>query len=213
MSMNRRFIWFGELFLWIVALIAISVIVVFVQSVQVQKSNSYYMFFTDIDGLTKGSPVRLMGMQIGYVQQIRVFDDKVFVSFLVTDKNAKMPEPATAAVEFYGLGGSKSLEIEPIKPNGQVKEDFIITREPYRIQMFFDATNEINRNLISISNSFTSIVDEKNLYQTKALLLMSSKIRELNCALKDINKSTEKCINDKNGKREINNASAKIREN
>lgn len=202
-----------ELFLWIVALIAISVVIVFVQSVQIQKANSYYMFFTDIDGLTKGSPVRLMGMQIGYVQQIRVFDDKVFVSFLVTEKDAKMPEPATAAVEFYGLGGSKSLEIEPIPSNGKTKEDFIITREPYRIQMFFDATNEINRNLISLGNSFTTIVSEKNLFKTQKQLIISSKIKKLNCLVKDINESTQKCIKTWNGKRRNDNASTKTREN
>ena len=48
--------------------------------------NSFYIFFDDVDGLVKGSPVRLMGINIGYVRDVKIFDNKVFISFLVTKK-------------------------------------------------------------------------------------------------------------------------------
>lgn len=209
MNMNKRFIWIIELFLWAIVAIAISFLFVFIHSVNEQQKNSYYLFFNDIDGLTKGSPVRLMGMQIGYVQDIKVFGEKVFVSFLVTDKKACLPEPATATVEFYGLGGSKSLEVMPIVSNGKGKEDFIITKEPYRIQMFYNAQNDIARTLVSISNSFTSVINEKDIKQTQRQLIMSDKVKLLNGKTCDANEKATKYLDKKNIKQEDSYASAK----
>ncbi len=184
--MNKRVIWIIELILWTIVAISLSFLLVFINSAKQQQLNSYYLFFSDIDGLMKGSPVRLMGMQIGYVQDIKVFDSKVFVSFLVTDKNVKVPEQATATVEFYGLGGSKSLEINPSTADNSTKEDIIITKEPYRIQDFYDIQNNMARTLVRITNSFTSVVNENDIYKKRQELKFSTKVKKINTQMNDI---------------------------
>lgn len=185
--MNRRVLWIIELFLWVIIATIISFSVVFIHSIEEQKKNSYYLFFNDIDGLMKGSPVRLMGMQIGYVQDIKTFDNKVFVSFLVTNKNIKVPEQATATVEFYGLGGSKSLEITPSLHNTKRSQgdDLILTKEPYRIQDFYDVQSSISKTIVSIGNSFAMMLNENEIYQKQSELKVSDKIQKINDGIKN----------------------------
>lgn len=223
--MNRRVLWIIELFLWVIVTAFISFLFVFIHSVKEQKTNSYYLFFSDVDGLMKGSPVRLMGMQIGYVQNIKVFDNKVFVSFLVTSKNVTIPEQAIATVEFYGLGGSKSLEITPAvySPYRKTKkDDLIITREPYRIQDFYDVQNSIARTIVRINNSFTAILEDNEIYKAKKQLKVSNKIQKLNGDIKEVHEkemnlmrressdilSEKLSIKKLNDNKEVNNAPA-----
>ncbi len=219
--MNKRVVWIIELVLWLIFATTISFLLVFYRSYQNQQVNSYYLFFSDVDGLMKGSPVKLMGMQIGYVQEIKVFDDSVFVSFLVTKKNVKVPEKATASVEFYGLGGSKSLEIVPNsaindKKEKQLNDDsIIITKEPYRIQDFYDVQSSIARLLVKMTNSFTNIIQENEIYKTRTFLKMSSKLNGVNTKVIDVqnnyldinNTDDEDKINEKKHNQEKNNAS------
>lgn len=77
--------------------------------------NTYQIFLPDVDGLINGSPVKLMGIQIGYVNQIDVVGEDVYVRFIVTDPDVRIPNGSAATVEFSGLGGSKSLELYPPK--------------------------------------------------------------------------------------------------
>ncbi len=85
--MNKRLIWFSELFLWSVIILAVILGFTYASATAYEKNHSYYMFFNDVDGLSQGSPVRMMGFQIGYVRDVKVFDDNIFVSFLVTERN------------------------------------------------------------------------------------------------------------------------------
>lgn len=177
--MNKRVIWIIELLLWIAVLAAISLTIVYLKSVDAQKHNSYYIFFHDVDGLLEGSPVRLMGMQIGYVQGIKVFENNVFVSFLVTHQNVKIPEHSTATVEFYGLGGSKSLEINPQTADDSDRE-FIVVKEPYRIQEFYDVQNDIAKLIVNMANNFAVVVRENEIYKTQDIIKISNKLSEAN---------------------------------
>lgn len=142
--MNKRLVWSIELFLWAILILALILGFTYSFATAEQKNSSYYMFFKDVDGLTKGSPVRMMGYQIGYIRDVKVFDDNIFVSFLVTTKNVYIPNGSTARVEFYGLGGSKSLEIEPASSANPENSEIIITKNPYRIYDYYRWGNQIN---------------------------------------------------------------------
>ena len=65
------------------------------------KPNLYTIVFKDIDGITKGSPVRLMGINIGYVRKLKAVKQAIEVEILVTKKDVKIPQGASARVEFY----------------------------------------------------------------------------------------------------------------
>ena len=156
--MNKRLVWFTELFLWALFILALIFGFTYSFATSEHKNHSYYMFFKDVDGLTKGSPVRMMGYQIGYVKDVQVFKDNIFVSFLVTQKNVFIPTGSTARVEFYGLGGSKSLEIEPPSKNTHSNE-IIVTQNPYRIESYYRWGHQINSTLEVVMTNTSMMID------------------------------------------------------
>lgn len=156
--MNKKLVWFTELILWAIFIIALILGFTYSFAKADQKNHSYYMFFKDVDGLTKGSPVRMMGYQIGYVRDVKVFKENIFVSFLVTEKNINIPVGSTAQVEFYGLGGSKSLEIVP--PSSKPSDnEIIITKNPYRIASYYKWGEQINTTLEAVSTNTSMMLD------------------------------------------------------
>lgn len=110
---NMRLFFTLEVVIW---LLIIVLCVGAVRIHQVKKSKelpTYRLFMQDVDGLIEGSSVRMMGVPIGYVKSISIVQDQVYVKFVLTDKDMKLPQGVIATVEFNGMAGSKSLEIYP----------------------------------------------------------------------------------------------------
>lgn len=99
--------------IWTILLTAIFSVGIFFYSKIFIEPNVYVIQFKDIDGITKGSPVRFMGINVGYVRSMKSKDKYVDVKVLITKKDMKIPNGTAARVEFYGLGGSKSIELMP----------------------------------------------------------------------------------------------------
>lgn len=105
-----------ELLIWIIILSILCATAIFVYHKFFVEPNVYLIQFKDIDGITKGSPVRFMGINIGYVRNLKNKNKHINVQIIVTKKDLKIPDGTVARVEFYGLGGSKSIELMP--PDG-----------------------------------------------------------------------------------------------
>ena len=105
-----------EFIIWTIFLTIIFNVCIFAYSKIFVEPNIYTIQFRDIDGITKGSPVRFMGINVGYVRKLRPKDKYVDVQIIITQKDMKIPNGTAARVEFYGLGGSKSIELMP--PDG-----------------------------------------------------------------------------------------------
>lgn len=132
--MKRHFVWIGELFIWLLILSVLAGGIMFARYNYRKNFNTYQIFLPDVDGLINGSPVKFMGIQVGYVNQIAIVGDNVYVKFLVTEKNIKIPPSSIATVEFSGLGGSKSLELYPPNTKSKAFSDMlIIPQAPKRI--------------------------------------------------------------------------------
>lgn len=157
--MNKKLVWFTEIFIWIVIFLSLIFGCTYSFATASMKNHSYYMFFKDVDGLSKGSPVRMMGYLIGHVQDVKVFQDNIFVSFIVTEKNIYIPSGAFARVEFYGLGGSKSLEIFPPKEK-LTENDVIISKDPYRVADYYAQGKKINTLLENMMTNTGIMLDE-----------------------------------------------------
>ena len=157
--MNKKLVWFTEIFIWIVIFLSLIFGCTYSFATASMKNHSYYMFFKDVDGLSKGSPVRMMGYHIGHVQDVKVFQDNIFVSFIVTEKNIYIPSGAFARVEFYGLGGSKSLEIFPPKEK-LTENDVIISKDPYRVADYYAQGKKINTLLENMMTNTGIMLDE-----------------------------------------------------
>ena len=119
-----------EILIWFITLTIFFCLGIFVYSKIFIEPNVYTIQFSDIYGITKGSPVRFMGIIVGYVRKLEVKNRSINVQILITKKNMKIPNGTTARVEFYGLGASKSIELMP--PEGSCDVG-IITNSTIRI--------------------------------------------------------------------------------
>lgn len=119
---------------------------------------SYQIFMEDVDGLIVGSPVKFLGVQIGYVKKIQIISSNVYIRFVITQKGLVLPTGSVATVEASGLGGSKALEIYPPEPDS-VSDKIINTKDPTRlgkvISLFDDIFRELNTIFGTIDNAAT----------------------------------------------------------
>ncbi len=113
--MKKRAI-LAEIIIWTILLSIVFCGIIFTYSKIFVEPNIYDIDFKDIDGITKGSPVRFMGINVGYVRKLKSKNEHIKVQIIITEKNMKIPNGTVARVEFYGLGGSKSIELMP--PDG-----------------------------------------------------------------------------------------------
>ena len=94
---------------------------------------TYQIFMPDVDGMIVGSPVKFMGVQVGYVQKINIVNNNVYVKFVITEEGVSIPQGSVATVEFNGLGGSKSLEITQPTEETLASHKLIVVNEPKRL--------------------------------------------------------------------------------
>lgn len=159
--MKKHLLWIAELFVWVLLIFSASFISLYVYNKNVREKNTYYVFFNDVDGLIKGSPVKIQGYQVGYVSDISFVDDDVFITFIITDKDIVMPKKIAATVEFTGMGGSKSLELYIPKEGSQAK-NYISTTEPKRLQDFYIYQNQIARDIMTMTSNFMNMMTPQN---------------------------------------------------
>ena len=78
--------------------------------------NSYSLFarFTSVTGLRAGSPVYILGIEVGRVEQLTMDqkDQKAVVEVRI-QKGMKIYDDAIAAIKTEGLIGDKYLSIDP----------------------------------------------------------------------------------------------------
>jgi phospholipid/cholesterol/gamma-HCH transport system substrate-binding protein len=96
---------------------------------------AYSAVFTDVQGLTRGSPVRMGGIDVGAVSKIGYAEDatdpKLYVSFSVVENEARrIRVDSVARIENKGLLGDKMVVITigsasapRVEPGGTIKSE------------------------------------------------------------------------------------------
>lgn len=146
----RVFIWV-ELALWLIILSVAVFIIRNHRISHVKSQSSYQIFLPDVDGLIVGSPVKFMGVEIGYIDRIRIVGNDVYVKFIITEKNIKLPKGVIATVEFYGLGGSKSLELYPPTQDSIASKKVIAVQSPKRLGAAVELLSQMFEKIDSIT--------------------------------------------------------------
>lgn len=172
---NRNFRQF-ELLIWLIILLAGIIIFSFLYNSRQNTFEIHNMFFPDVDGIIVGSPVNLMGVQIGYVTKLKIVgEDEVLVKFIVKDRDVKLEKGTIAKIEFSGLGGSKAVELYPpneeyVQMYGLDTNDYIITQKPQRLRdawsLLFDMYKTFTNMFYKVSN-FSHEVKSSNIQQEK----------------------------------------------
>ena len=170
----RKFIWI-EFIIWLFILFIIVAGIRIHNYKNTKKLVTYQIFMPDVDGLIVGSPVKFLGVQIGYISKIKIISNEVYLKVVITDKNIELPKGSIATVEFNGMGGSKSLEIYPPTKESVASGKLITVQEPVRlndaISLLGDMFDKIDS--IIVRTSFfakeTGIVDIKNGVDTNGI--------------------------------------------
>ena len=116
----------------------------------------------DVDGMIIGSPVKYMGVQVGYVKNIKLLSHSAYVRFIITEEDLDLPRGVIATVEFNGLGGSKSLELYP--PDEDIKTDrLVVIRSPKRLHDSMNLLNDMFDKIDSIGAKFNHFTDKMGL--------------------------------------------------
>lgn len=116
-----------ELLIWLtVVLIFVGIISLTYIYREKNDTNDYQIFMPDVDGLIVGSPVRMMGIEVGHVVKIKPVHDEVYIKFVITEPDIVVPRGTKATVEFSGMAGSKSLELYLPDENSYIDENIPI---------------------------------------------------------------------------------------
>ncbi len=200
----RVYAWI-EFAIWLI-IVAVSVLGIRYYHYQTQKQyKNYQIFMEDVDGLIVGSPVKFLGVQIGYVKKIQIISSNVYIKFVITQKGLELPIGSIATVEGSGLGGSKALEIyPPIK--GNPTDKIIISKDPTRLgkvmSLFDDIFRELNA-IFSTVDHAASQFDIEHGIQTNVIEPADAtegliKIEKVIDTVMDSKKNFMKNFNDKN---------------
>ncbi len=178
-KINRAYV--IEILIWILLVVGILIVGVCVHYYAVVYKNTYNLHFRDIDGIIKGSPVRLMGVVVGHVRNLKFrYDDEIIAQIVITKKGVKIPKGSKATVEFTGIVGSKSIEImspdsqsvkiidaEQDSPRAEGHCDGIITSDPVRIKDFLKSFDIYNKALESIGVGIDKVSTKENMILLK----------------------------------------------
>ena len=155
-----------ELLVWLIVVLLVVATCSILYMHNEKHNNDYSIFLPDIDGLIVGSPVRILGIDVGHVVKIKPVNDTVYVKFLITNKEIKIPQGTNATVEFSGMAGSKSLELYPPDEDTYVDETTPILQvsSPKRLEdalgLLSEMFNKMGKIITTISilgRNFTNI--------------------------------------------------------
>lgn len=186
--MNKKILWLAELLIWGLILLSTIFVSLYIYNKNIREKHTYYVFFKDVDGLIKGSPVKIQGYQVGYVSNISIVNEEVFITFIITDKELQMPENLTATVAFTGMGGSKSLELF-VPPEGIKAKNYITTVEPRRLQDFYVYQSQIAQNIVTMTAGFMEMLDAKRTEMLKNFIKNPTMLDDINQTLDSIQTS------------------------
>lgn len=124
---------------------------------------TYQIFMPDVDGLVVGSPVKFMGVQVGFIEKIKIVREEVYVKFVITDKSVTLPKGSVATVEFNGMGGSKSLEVYAPTEESLAEKKLLVVQNPTRLNDALGLLSEMFDKIDSITTRTSFFAKETGL--------------------------------------------------
>lgn len=152
---------FIELSIWFLLLVFVLGIG-YITKQNYNQHKTYQIFLQDVDGIIKGSPVRMMGIHIGYVRKVKIINDMVFVDFIINQDGIEIPKGSKVTVEFTGLGGSKSIEIYTPKDKVPKGSQTFEVQQPRRLGAALSLLDSMLEKISAIMFQCTSFTDSIN---------------------------------------------------
>ena len=96
----------------VVTILATSLLAVTIANVNLAGATDYKARFTDVTALNEGDDVRIAGVRVGQVDEIKVVDRKSAEVEFSIDGDRKLPEAVTATIKYRNLVGQRYIALE-----------------------------------------------------------------------------------------------------
>ncbi len=137
----------SDLLLWtLMAALLIYGLYIVAIVVPAKRGQTIHLEFLNANEISRGAPVRLMGTDIGFVDNIRIEQDHVDVTIQTDPDAIRIPSGSVFTVLFTGLGGAKSIEVT--LPNSPVSDED--GKPVYRIKEPISMRDTLNASLDSV---------------------------------------------------------------
>lgn len=125
-------------------------------------------YFTNVEGLKTGAPVRLSGMNIGSVSDVALVDDttgRVEVIMRIERKSRHLVRlNSEASIETEGLVGKKIVTVTPGSPDLEEVSDgsLIKSKDPVMLSQIIEETEGMTEYLKNLTKDLSEIVAKVN---------------------------------------------------
>jgi phospholipid/cholesterol/gamma-HCH transport system substrate-binding protein len=102
--------------LFIVGVLSVLYLAFTLQNLPWIKGRTYTAAFSEAAGLRTGDKVRVAGLDVGAVDQVKLEGAHVRVRFNVKNKSVRLGEQTTASIQIFTLLGNKYIGLEPKGP-------------------------------------------------------------------------------------------------
>jgi phospholipid/cholesterol/gamma-HCH transport system substrate-binding protein len=134
----------------------------------------YKCYFDDTGGLETKAPVKIAGVSVGWVDDIKLLEAGKAVVIIRVNKHNKLARNAYAMISQEGLIGNKSIEIDPGDPStGQLIPGSVLAmpgKAPTNLgdilEQFRDIASNIQDIVFSMKNVVASRTGEQQLRKT-----------------------------------------------
>lgn len=149
----------------------------------------YSFEFNDADSVIVGSPVKLMGTNVGNVTTVKSVGNKALISVRINDDKIIIPPYSSISVQFTGLAGSRSIEITPqdiqkneitnplnVKSSEQtthVEQNNFRVIEPIRVGQIFDLQKDVSLSVLDLSTNILKTFGAGGLEKLKNNIVQS----------------------------------------
>ena len=151
--------------------IVIVIIIFIVLSVEIgelsfskKKTYSITMVFSSVEGLKKGSPLELAGVQVGSVTNIALNKDYSAVVTAAIEEDIKLPINSVASIATKGVLGDKIIVLTPgvsentIEPGGNLAR----TTVPPSLDYLLMQLGELAGNLTELTGALNSVFGDED---------------------------------------------------
>ena len=116
-------------FFLLLGLLALGYLAIKLGKMEVVGGSGYtvYATFSNVAGLRAGSPVEIAGVDVGWVEGVRLQNYQAVVAFRIRDE-VQLPEDSIASIRTKGLIGEQLVKISPggaekiLGPGDSIKE-------------------------------------------------------------------------------------------
>lgn len=162
LPLNRAII--SDIVLWIFLTLLLAFgIYLFVVAIPAKKGETITLSFHDANEISKGSAVRMMGTDIGFVDDVRIKQDHVEIKIQTYPGTLKIPSGARFTILFTGLAGAKSIEVDlPTTPQPPLNgHPIYLVEEPIRMKDTLNSSIDVTQALQKGAENITDFFGKK----------------------------------------------------